>query len=256
MINYSIQFKKLIGLKARRKSLLLKKSVDREALTRASSIIEPRFPQSKLKGLRRFKGIFGKVLFAALFIMFATCYTPRFALPPLKESTVMAETAQKEEIISQAFVAPVVLPHPGYLSTRFSNWHPGVDIASGLGMPVYPITSGTIEEVNYGFFGYGNNILISHPGGYKSLYAHLGRISAKKGQLVNSDNIIAEVGLTGHTSGPHTHLEVTKDGQYIDPLTILPSLANYPKEEYLKPYSSNSPSDSLVSEHKELRPQL
>lgn len=189
--------------------------------------------------------------------MFATAYTPRWGIPPFRQSEVLAETTQKEEIVSKAFVAPIVLPHPGYISTPFSNWHPGVDIASGLGIPIHPITSGTVEEVNFGFFGYGNSILISHPGGYKSLYAHMGRVYAKKGLLVNSDNIIGEVGMTGNTSGPHTHLEIIKDGRYINPTTILPPISEQPKEEYLKPFVKNPQAATQPSQlHKELKPEL
>ena len=51
-----------------------------------------------------------------------------------------------------------------------------------------------------------------------------GKIYVKANQKVNSDNILGEVGLTGFTSGPHTHLEITHNGNYIDPQTILPEI--------------------------------
>lgn len=153
--------------------------------------------------------------------------------PTIKVTKVKASDHQKQEIISLSFPKPVVLPHPGYLSTRFSNWHPGVDIASGLGMHVHAITSGIVEEVKYGLWGYGNHIIISHAFGFKSLYGHLGKMFVKIGQKVSSENILAEVGMSGATSGPHTHLEIQKDGNYIDPLTILPEIPNMPKPEYL-----------------------
>lgn len=148
--------------------------------------------------------------------------------PTIKVTKVKASDHQKQEIISLSFPKPVVLPHPGYLSTRFSNWHPGVDIASGIGIHIHPITSGTVEEVNHGLWGYGNHIIISHTGGFKSLYGHMSKIYAKEGQQVTPENILGEVGMSGQTSGPHTHLEITKDGNYIDPLTILPEISDMP----------------------------
>lgn len=148
-----------------------------------------------------------------------------FNFPPVKQAQVLAaNNEQRQEIIASSFPQPVTLPHPGYLSTRFSRWHPGVDIATGLGMPVHPITTGVVEEVNFGFWGYGNHVIISHAGGFKSLYGHMGKIYVKKGQEVTSSSTLGEVGLSGQTSGPHTHLEITHQGDYIDPLTILPEI--------------------------------
>ncbi len=173
-------------------------------------------------------------VFLALFFLLG--YQPTLNFPPIKTSFVLAEgNLQKTEIISG--VMPMIqLPHPGYLSTRFSTYHPGVDIATGLGMPIHPIADGRVEETNHGFFGYGNNVVVSHINGLKSLYGHMDRIYVKTGQEVKSGDSLGTVGLTGRTSGPHTHLEITKDSKYIDPLTILPSLQDYPSKEYWKPY--------------------
>ena len=55
------------------------------------------------------------------------------------------------------------------------------------------------------------------------------KIYVKAGQKITSDSILGEVGITGATSGPHTHLEITHEGKYIDPLTILPQIPNMPK---------------------------
>ena len=131
---------------------------------------------------------------------------------------------QKSEILASSFPTPVILPHPGYLSTKFSNHHLGIDIATDLGMPIHPITTGTVSEVGTHFFGLGNYVLVTHDNGFKSKYAHMGKIFVKKGQPVSSENILGEVGLSGQTSGPHTHLEVTRSGQYLDPQTILPEI--------------------------------
>lgn len=156
-------------------------------------------------------------------------YFPTYNIPPVKRSVVSAQSQeQKEEIISTSFSKPLVLPHPGYLSTRFSSWHPGVDIAVGLGMPIHPITDGEVLETGTDFWGLGKYIVVSHENGFVSKYAHLGRIYVKKGDKVISDNMLGEVGLTGNTSGPHTHLEITRNGNYVDPLTLLPAIPGLP----------------------------
>lgn len=149
--------------------------------------------------------------------------------PPIKPSTVLAEEQaqqiQKGEIITQSFPQPVILPHDGYLSTRFSRFHPGVDIATSLGTPVKPITGGKVLVVNIGFWGYGNHVIVSHTNGFKSLYGHMGKVFVKADREVTTDTALGEVGMTGFSSGPHTHLEITHNDQYIDPLLILPEIS-------------------------------
>ena len=113
-----------------------------------------------------------------------------------------------------------------YMSQGFHIFHPGIDLASKFGNPVKPIMSGTVEEAGASYVGYGNEILINHGGGMESLYAHLSKINVKKGDVVDMDTIIGLVGSTGHSTGPHLHLEVHKDGIPVNPLTILPSLTN------------------------------
>ncbi len=161
-------------------------------------------------------------------LLFLSSFAPVLEIPPVKQSTTLAQNAQQQEIEALALPSPMYLPHPGYLSTKFFFYHPGIDIAAGYGMPVHPIAKGVVEQVNYGFLGYGNNMIINHAAGFKSMYAHLGKIFIKAGQNVDHENIIGEVGMTGRTSGPHTHLEITKDGKYIDPLTILPEISTIP----------------------------
>ena len=156
-------------------------------------------------------------------------YYPSFSIPPLKRHIASAqELTEKGEIISQSFSKPIILPHPGYISTRFSNYHPGVDIASGLGMPIHPIIDGEVIEVGHDIFGLGNYVFVAHEKGFKTKYGHMGRIFVKLGDKVSQENTLGEVGLTGHTSGPHTHLEVTLNDKYIDPLRLLPAISEMP----------------------------
>lgn len=156
-------------------------------------------------------------------------YYPALSFPPVKKAQIFAQTQeQKGEVISAKFSKPLILPHPGYLSTRFSTFHPGIDIASGLGMPIHPIIDGQVLETGFDIWGLGNYITISHENGFVSKYAHMGKVYPKAGDKLTSENILGEVGLTGHTSGPHTHLEITLNGEFIDPQKLLPEIPNMP----------------------------
>ncbi len=172
----------------------------------------------------------------SLSLIFLSGYFPVFLMPPIKQSLVQAASLQeqKNEVVSASFSKPLVLPHPGYLSTRFSAWHPGIDVATGLGMPIHPITEGVVTEKGTDFFGLGNYIVVSHQNDFKSKYAHMGKVFVKIGDKVSSDNILGEVGLTGHTSGPHTHLEITHNGIFVDPQKLLPELDDMPIADLAK----------------------
>lgn len=200
------------------KNLLPRIIFDRDALIQGLSKIKPRFPKR-----------FTQLTIFILITLSLLGYYPTFSVPPVRHAVVKAESPeQKGEVVANAFSKPIILPHPGYLTTRYASYHPGVDIATGLGMPIHPITDGEISQVGRDFFGLGNFVEVSHENGFKSKYAHMGNIFVKLGQKVSSANILGEVGLTGHTSGPHTHLEITLNGNFVDPLTILPEISDMP----------------------------
>ena len=107
------------------------------------------------------------------------------------------------------------------LTQGFSWYHPGIDMAVPVGRPIHPIMAGTVATVEYGRFGYGNNITLAHANGYGSRYAHLSKIEVAKGQTVNLDTEIGQVGSTGHSTGPHLHLEIYSSGEAVNPKTVL-----------------------------------
>jgi murein DD-endopeptidase MepM/ murein hydrolase activator NlpD len=69
--------------------------------------------------------------------------------------------------------------------------------------------------------GYGKTVIIVHPDGYRTLYAHLNRIVVQKGQAVKMDEKIGTLGNTGRSTGPHLHFEIHRYGKIIDPLKIM-----------------------------------
>lgn len=187
-----------------------------------------KLPKIKLRFPRRFT----KLTIISFITLTLLGVYPALAIPPVKKSGLYASEIQgqeqKAEIIVQSFSKPPVLPHPGYLSTKFSFYHPGIDIAAGLGMPIHPIIDGEVSTVARDLFGLGNYVEVSHEKGFKSKYAHMGKVFVKEGQKVGPENILGEVGLTGNTSGPHTHLEITLNGKFIDPMGLLPEISSIP----------------------------
>ncbi|MFH0937637.1 MAG: M23 family metallopeptidase [Candidatus Daviesbacteria bacterium] len=211
--------------------LLPKKLNERVALNHLVSQHSLKFRGvlKKLTKVSRFKH-FPKLSLVGVLVFYFMGYQPTLAIPPFKQSIARAEFVQQQEIELGKFPHPFILPHPGYLSTRYFSWHPGIDIATGLGMPIHPVTPGKVTEASFGFWGLGHFVVIEHELGFKSIYGHMGRIFVKVGDKVTSSSILGEVGMTGHTSGPHTHLEMMKNGEYFDPQTILPSLSDWPKQ--------------------------
>ncbi len=118
--------------------------------------------------------------------------------------------------------AAVVVPLLNYHVSQSFWWaHPGIDMAAATGEPVRPVMVGKVEHVEKGWFGYGNHVIVGHGDGFESLYGHLSKINVAEGQDVNTETVIGLVGSTGHSSGPHLHLEIRQDGQALNPKTIL-----------------------------------
>lgn len=111
-----------------------------------------------------------------------------------------------------------------YESRGMSWFHTGADLVAKTGIPVKPFLAGVVKEVNFGSFGYGNHVIISHAGGLESLYAHLSKINVEKGQKVVLETKIGEVGSTGFSTGPHLHLEIHQNGQLLNPADIVPGV--------------------------------
>lgn len=80
---------------------------------------------------------------------------------------------------------------------------------------------GTVIEAGASPFGYGNVILVDHGNGLVSLYAHLSKILSHKGDEVGMDTVIGLVGTTGHSTGPHLHLEIHQNGISVNPLNFI-----------------------------------
>ena len=147
----------------------------------------------------------------------------------LEVATNIVESAVKEikdENESLAIINGVkvsVLPVSGMISSRYgesssrrSSTHTGLDIACSTGTSIRVIADGTVTfAANNG--AYGNLIKVDHGNGVETWYAHCSKINAKVGQKVTAGDIIAAVGSTGNSTGPHLHLEIRIDGNTVNP---------------------------------------
>jgi murein DD-endopeptidase MepM/ murein hydrolase activator NlpD len=115
-------------------------------------------------------------------------------------------------------------PLRGVLYARFGKKgkeaHDGIDLAAPAGQPVKTAAPGSVifagEQKGYGLI-----VIVEHEGGLITLYAHNRDLRVKTGQKVRAGQVVATVGDSGRTSGPHLHFEVRKDGVPVDPLDFL-----------------------------------
>lgn len=113
----------------------------------------------------------------------------------------------------------------GYDSWRGGN-HGGIDIGNSgiMGANVYASKGGEVLVAKTTYtpgYDYGMYVVIDHGNGYQTLYAHLSAIYVTVGQEVSKGECIAAVGSTGWSTGPHLHFEVRKDGNRIDPFSVV-----------------------------------
>ncbi len=102
------------------------------------------------------------------------------------------------------------------------DFHTGVDIGASTGSNIVAAESGTVILASYGWNGgYGNYIIINHGNGITTRYAHASQLFVTAGQTVSKGQVIAAVGTTGNSTGPHLHFEVRLNGAHKNPLNYL-----------------------------------
>lgn len=138
-------------------------------------------------------------------------YTTRFSSAPF---------------LRHAFTKPVSGRISGAFGVRrFYNGvkgspHRGLDIAAKIGTPVRAPANGTVVMTG-NFFYLGRTLLLDHGNGLMTLYAHLNRLNVSRGRHVSRGQVIAEVGNTGRTSGPHLHWGVILNSARVNPQYFL-----------------------------------
>ncbi len=131
---------------------------------------------------------------------------------------------------------PSIMPTAGWLSSIFSRsrFHPilhtsrpheGIDVSAPMGAPIVAPAAGIVTRVAVEN-GYGNVLEVDHGNGLVTKYAHCSRILVKLGQHLRRGQIVAAVGNSGLSTGPHLHYEIHLNGKVVDPLTyVLPGTA-------------------------------
>ena len=110
-------------------------------------------------------------------------------------------------------VAPVAAKYTvsSAFGPRGGRCHNGIDLAAEPGTPILASECGTVTYVGEEA-GYGKVLEIEHGNGWKTLYAHSSRIHKRAGDRVRRRDVVASVGSTGHSTGPHLHFEVRDPG--------------------------------------------
>lgn len=119
------------------------------------------------------------------------------------------------------------LPITGSISSRYgvsssirASTHTGLDIAAKTGTPINVVADGTVTFAARNG-AYGNLVKIEHGNGVETWYAHTSKMYVKVGQKVKAKDVIAAVGNTGNSTGPHLHLEVRINGKHVNPQQYL-----------------------------------
>ena len=159
-----------------------------------------------------------------------------------QELTQLKGAASKQETSLQMLIeyfedkrslyasTPSVWPVRGWVTSHFGNrlspfsgilkFHEGMDIAAQTGMPVVSPADGVVIKAGFGT-GYGNMVELSHGYGIKTLFAHNSRLNVKAGQRIKRGDVIAYVGDSGSSTGPHLHYEVRLNGLPVNPVRYL-----------------------------------
>lgn len=112
----------------------------------------------------------------------------------------------------------------GYRTDPFTGmnmFHNGIDLAGYIGAPVRAALEGKVVDIESQVGNYGKMIIIQHPRGIKTLYGHLSAFNVEVGQYVSQGQLIARMGNTGRSTGPHLHFSVILNGTFVNPLRYL-----------------------------------
>ena len=125
---------------------------------------------------------------------------------------------------------PSIWPTMGDVTSQFgwrnspndgsNDYHPGVDIANNIGTPVVATADGKVI-ISGRSSGYGNLIQIDHGNGIITFYGHNSQLIVQVGQMVKKGQMIAYMGSTGNSTGPHVHYEIRVNGTPVNPANFL-----------------------------------
>ena len=140
------------------------------------------------------------------------------------EAMLLRQSVLKETLPS---IYPVNVPYRsssyGWRQDPFRGvraFHSGLDFSAAHGEPIIATAGGIVVEATQGI-NYGKFITLKHGDGLETRYAHASKLFVKKGDLVNKRDVIALVGNTGRSTGPHLHYEIRLKGRPLDPTNYI-----------------------------------
>ena len=163
-------------------------------------------------------------------------------LDELLDNQIRLVVALRSEFMNQAYGAvssvvnptaetPNIWPVAGPISSYYgyrtspggigSTFHEGVDIAGDYGTPISATAAGTVTQAGW-VGGYGYLVEVKHADGIVTRYGHNSAVLVYEGQHVDQGSMIALMGSTGNSTGPHCHYEVRIHGEAVDPMYFLP----------------------------------
>ena len=146
---------------------------------------------------------------------------------------LLAETMRREFPGAASYASdsaphttPSIWPAAGYVSSPYglrfngTEFHQGIDIAADMGTPIVATADGVVTAAGWNG-GYGNMVDVDHGGGIVTRYGHAFAVAVTVGQQVRRGEVIAYVGSTGRSTGPHVHYEVRVNGAPVNPAGYL-----------------------------------
>lgn len=142
---------------------------------------------------------------------------------PVSEPKTTASIPKQEEETSSSDKADFRWPARGRVISGYSGkgGNEGINIAVPEGTPIKAAEGGTVAYAGSELKGYGNLVLIRHPNGYVSAYAHNGELKVKRGDTVKRGQVVANSGQSGNVSSPQLHFELRKGSAPVDPTPYL-----------------------------------
>ena len=142
-------------------------------------------------------------------------------IPPAPTGTI----ASRSSVSAAGYMWPVIGTISSYFGDRYQRVspHTGIDLAAPRGTDLKASRAGRVESAGW-MGGYGYAVIIDHSEGYKTLYAHASKLLVRAGDRVVQGQVIARIGSTGNSTGPHLHFEVRVNSKFMDPLKYLPKI--------------------------------
>lgn len=143
--------------------------------------------------------------------------------PRLTQQAEVKKEVKKPLVASKSFIWPL----QGKVVSRFGPKkagvvNEGINIAADSGEPVKAAANGVVAYAGDKIHGYGNMVLVKHPGGKTTTYAHLDEIKVKKGQQIDQGDTVGTVGSTGNVPSPQLHFAIRQGVKAVNPESLIP----------------------------------